>query len=483
MSTTSQADRQALPAPPPGTGLLIAGRWHDCPATTTVSSPYTGEVVGEAGLASPGQAAQAARELAGYVPSLTAHERAEILAATASAVHQDRAGYAGLICAETGLALRDCEREVGRAVTQLRFCAEEARRITGEAIPTDVTSAGLRRLAVTIREPIGVVLAITPFNRPLNQVVTKVGPAIAAGNRVLVKPSDKTPLTAIRFADAMLAAGLPPGMLAMVTGQPAQVVPAILDSGAVDMLTFTGSTAVGHLLARSIGMIKATFELGDSGALVVMADADLPAAAAAAAAGSFASSGQSCRGVKRILVADAVADEFVALLAERAGRLVVGDPASSGTDIGTLIDEPAAIEVQRRVSEAVAAGARIVCGGRREGAQFWPTVLDHVPGDATLVRQETFGPCAPVIRFGTAAQGLAGVNATGYGLQAGIFTHDLRIIRQAIAELEVGTVVVNDGPQFDAPNIPFGGVKDSGMGREGARFAIAEMTRVKTAVL
>jgi acyl-CoA reductase-like NAD-dependent aldehyde dehydrogenase len=439
--------------------------------------------VGVIGLASAGQAVAAARELQNYRPSLSAYERAEILDTAATAIHQDRAEFSRLICAESGIALRDCAREVARAVGQLRFCAEESKRITGEAIPTDVGPGRTRRFAVTVREPVGVVLAITPFNRPLNQVVTKVAPAIAANNRVLVKPSEKAPLSAVKFVATLLAAGLPAEMISLVTGTPEEVVPAVLESGFVDMLTFTGSSAVGKQLAAAIGMMHATFELGDSGALIVMPDADLPAAARAAAAGAFATSGQSCRGVKRILAHDVIADELISLVTDQAAKLTVGDPADPQTDIGTLIDEPAAVEVERRVRSAVQAGAQVVHGGQRRGAQYWPTVLDRVPADAELAYRETFGPCAPVIRFDTVEAGLALANETGYGLQAGIFSNDLRIIRQAVAELQVGTVVINDGPQFEAPNIPFGGIKDSGLGREGARYSIAEMTRIKTVVL
>ena len=474
---------QALAPGSPEAGLLVGGEWVACERTAEVTNPYTTAIVGTMGLASADQAIEAARELQGYRPSLTAYERAEILHAAAAAVYQDRAEFAGLICAESGIALRDCAREVERAVGQLRFCAEESKRIVGEAIPTDVGPGRPRRFAVTIHEPVGVVLAITPFNRPLNQVVTKVAPAIAANNRVLIKPSEKTPLTAVKFVATLMAAGLPAGMISVVTGVPAEVVPPILESGCVDMLTFTGSSVVGKQLAAAIGMMHATFELGDSGALIVMPDADLPAAAAAAAAGAFATSGQSCRGVKRILAHDDIADELVRLVTDRAARLAVGDPADPQTDIGTLIDEPAAVEVERRVRAAERAGARVVYGGQRRRAQYGPTVLDRVPPDADLVRCETFGPCAPVIRFDTVQTGLALANETGYGLQAGIFSNDLRIINKAAAELQMGAVIVNDGPQFEAPNIPFGGVKGSGLGREGARYSIAEMTRIKTLVL
>jgi acyl-CoA reductase-like NAD-dependent aldehyde dehydrogenase len=464
-------------------GLFSGGRWLPGVGVAQVRNPYTDEVVGTVARASPQQALDAVRGLSGVRSELTAYDRGEILAATAELLHRERDDVASTISQESGLAIKDARREVDRATTQLRYCAEEAKRIVGEAIRTDITGARQRRLAITTREPIGVVCAVTPFNRPLNQVVTKVAPALAANNRVIVKPSEKTPLSAIRFVDALLRSGLPPDLIALVCGDPGELVDALVNSGQIDMLTFTGSTRVGRLLAASAGMIRQTYELGDSGALVVLADADLPAAVAAATAGAFATSGQSCRGVKRIIVHADVADEIAGELAAAASALVVGDPADPATDIGTLIDRDAATEVEDRVARAVAAGARVLCGARREGARYWPTVLDHVPRDADLVRLETFGPTAPVIRVKDFDEAVEVVNDTRYGLQAGIFTNSLDHAHRAAELFDVGAVVVNGGPQFESPNIPFGGVKDSGIGREGARYAIEEMTKVKTLVL
>ncbi|GAA3784176.1 aldehyde dehydrogenase family protein [Streptomyces phyllanthi] len=463
--------------------ILVAGEWVACERTVEVRNPYTGDVVGGVGVADADQVRTALRAARAYRPRFTAFDRSEILTEAAARVEADADGFAESICGESGLARKDADREVGRALALLRLCAEEAKRISGEAIPTDVTAARHRRTAVTRRDPVGVVAAITPFNRPLHQVVNKVGPAIAAGNRVVLKPSEKTPLTAIRFVRCLLDAGLPAPMLTLLTGTPEETGQALITSDLIDMVTFTGSADVGRHIASTIGMCRSTYELGDSGALIVLDDADLPAAARAAAAGAFATSGQSCRGVKRILVHEDVAGEFVELLREQAAALVVGDPRDPGTDVGTLIDEAAALAVEGRVQEAVRSGARLVHGGHREGAQFWPTVLDEVPRHVRLVREETFGPCAPVIRVSGLDEAIAITNGTRYGLQTGLFTERLSAVRQAMDELEVGAVIVNDGPQFDSPNIPFGGVKDSGVGREGVRFAIHEMTTVRTLVL
>ncbi len=466
----------------PAKGVLVEGEWVHCQETIEVVNPYTSAVVGVVGQATPDQAVAAARAVGAYRSSLTGHERGAILERAAVAVASGRDRFAESICAESGSAWKDCQREVDRAVAFLRYCGEESKRITGEAIRTDVTAQSQRRIAVTLPEPVGVVAAITPFNRPLNQVVTKIAPAIAANNRVLLKPSEKTPLTATLLMEQLLNAGLPAGMIAMVTGQPADIVRAVLGSGQVDMLTFTGSSSVGRKLAGDAGMIRVTLELGDSGALIVLADADLDEAVAAAVTGAFATAGQSCRGVKRILVQAQVADAFVERLAAAAAALRVGDPRDPGTDIGTLIDLDAADGVDERVRGAIADGAYLVCGGRREGAQYWPTVLDRTPRDTELVQAETFGPCAPVIRVRDLEDALKCVNDSPYGLQTGVFTSDLASAWRAAAELEVGAVIINGGPQFEAPNIPFGGVKSSGLGREGARYAIAEMTRLKTIV-
>jgi putative phosphonoacetaldehyde dehydrogenase len=463
--------------------ILSGGEWIACKRVLEVRNPYSGEVVGEVGRADPAQVRTALQAAKQYRPRLTPYRRAEILDAAAARIESAAAEFATSIRLESGLSGKDADREVARAVALLRVCAEEAKRILGEAIPTGVTATTESRVAVTRRDPIGLVAAITPFNRPLNQVVNKVGPAIAAGNRVVLKPSEKTPLTARKFARLLLDCGLPAPMLTLLTGTPEEVGETMISSSLLDLVTFTGSSAVGRRIAAALGMCRAVYELGDSGALIVLADADLAAAARAAASGAFASAGQSCRGVKRIFVQHEVADEFVDRLQGEAGRLVVGDPADPATDIGTLIDEAAARMVERRVRAAVDAGARLVGGGRRDRAQYWPTVLDHVPAEVELVQQETFGPCAPVTRVAGLDEAIAHVNGARYGLQAGLFTERISALKQAMERLEVGTLVLNGGPQFDSPNIPFGGVKDSGIGREGVRFAIEEMTVIKTLVL
>ncbi len=462
--------------------LLINGEWLETDEKIAVRNPFDGEIVGYASRATGEQAVAAAKYAKAYESDLTAYDRFEILTGTAAQIEREEAEYAGQIVDECGAAIKEAQKEVRRAVTLLRVCAEEAKRISGETIPTDVTSDRKRNLAVTLREPIGLVLAITPFNRPLNQVVVKLAPALAANNSVILKPSERTPLSAVRFVKCLIANGLPAKMVSVVTGDPREVGEALVTCPDVDMITFTGSRAVGERIAKSAGMIRTAFELGDSGALIVLNDADLERAADAAAKGAFATAGQSCRGVKRILVQEGVADRFSELLVEQAKKVSFGDPHSAQNDIGCLIDEAAAQAVEERVEESVRSGAKLLYGPPRKGSVVGPRVLDFVPKDAPLVLEETFGPCAPIIRVKDLAEAVEYVNSGEYGLQTGVFTTDIHWAFEAARKIRSGAVVINDGPQFESPFIPFGGVKKSGLGREGARFAIEEMTTVKTIV-
>jgi putative phosphonoacetaldehyde dehydrogenase len=462
--------------------LLINGEWLETEEKIAVRNPFSGEIVGYAAQASRAQALAAAKHAKAYESTLTAFDRAEVLNRTAAQIERDEPEFVDLIVAECGACLADAQKEVRRAVTLLRVCAEEAKRIIGEAIPIDVTADRKRGFAVTVREPIGLVCAITPFNRPLNQVVVKLAPAIAANNPVILKPSEKTPLSAVKFVKCLIANGLPAGMVAVVTGDPREVGEALVTCPDVDMITFTGSRAVGERIAQSAGMIRTAFELGDSGALIVLDDADLELAARIGAKGAFATAGQSCRGVKRLLVQEDVADRFAALLVGEARKVRFGDPYSAENDIGCLIDEAAARAVEERVRESIADGAELLYGSPRSGAVLGPHVLDFVPKDSTLVREETFGPCAPIVRVASLDEAVSWLNSGPYGLQTGVFTADVSRALTAARTLRSGAVIINDGPQFESPFVPFGGVKRSGLGREGARFAIEEMTTVKTIV-
>lgn len=463
--------------------LFIDGAWRSAERTFAVRDPYRGDVVGHAAAGTPGDVQNATRSLHARPSTLAAHERARILQQVAGELRRQVGEFAEAITRESGMCLQDTLREVKRAANLFEACAEEAKRIDGTAVRTDLTADSSSSLAISMRQPVGVVLAITPFNRPLNQVAMKLGPALAANNRVLLKPSEKTPLTAVKLLRLLHECGLPRHLVGLVTGSGEELSQALTSDPHIDMLTFTGSAQVGRKLARDVGMIRTLFELGDNGALLVLRDADLKRAIAAAVKGAFASSGQSCRGVKRLIVEEAVASEFAEGLARATEELRIGDPLEPETEVGTLIDEAAAESVERRVTEALHAGARLLCGAKRRGAQYWPTVLDHVDRRLPLVAQETFGPCAPIVRVKHLEDALEAVNAGEFGLQTGVFTGNLSHAFQAARELNVGTVVINAGPQFESLNVPFGGVKASGLGREGVRYAVAEMTILKTLVM
>jgi putative phosphonoacetaldehyde dehydrogenase len=458
-----------------------AARPAPAAAEIEVVNPYTGDVVGSAPrLGAEEVEAAAARAKAGREP-LPAERRAAILAAAAAELRARRDEFALLITRESGVCVKESAREVDRAAGNLAVAAEEAQRIHGEALP--IASPRGRRLAITLREPVGVVAAITPFNRPLNQVAVKVAPALAAGNSVVVKPSEKTPLTALAFAALLTDCGLPQETVQVVTGEPREIGPVLAGSAAVDMVTFTGSVAVGQAVARAAAGKRVTLELGGNDPLIVLEDADLDAAAGLVAQQAFATAGQSCRGIKRIICIEGVADELVDAIVARTRTVGWGDPFDPATDIGPLIDAAAAERVEERCERACADGARLVWGGERRDALFAPTVLDHVPAGTPLVAEETFGPVAPVIRVSDDAAAIAVANSTDYGLQAGVVTDSFARFMRIAEGLEVGAVNLMEGPALDSPHIPFGGVKRSGIGREGIRWAIEEMTTVKTLTL
>ncbi|HEX8559668.1 MAG TPA: aldehyde dehydrogenase family protein [Pyrinomonadaceae bacterium] len=461
--------------------MFVNGTLQNGPRQMTIRNPYNGAAVGAASQDSAADVEAALASVKSYRHSLTAERRSQILRAAAEELQRRKDEFGRRITDEAGICVKESAKEVERACGNLLVASEEALRIHGEAL--QVTSRDQNKVAMTIHEPVGVVCAITPFNRPLNQVVVKVAPAVAANNGVIVKPSEKTPLSALAFAELLVGCGLPENMLAVVTGDPREIGDPLVTSPSVNMVTFTGSVETGERLMAKIGLKKVTMELGGNDPLIVLADADLKLAASLAAAGAFATAGQSCRGVKRVLVAEEVADEFVVLLAAEARKLKVGDVFDPATDIGTLIDEEAARRVEERCREAVRDGARLVYGGERTGAAMTPAVLDHVPPRSTLVAAETFGPVAPVLRVRDLEEAVEVANSTVYGLQAGVVTRSFEDFIRLAKGLQVGAVNLLEGPQFDSPHIPFGGVKKSGIGREGIRYAIREATVVKTVVV
>ncbi|MEU0868910.1 aldehyde dehydrogenase family protein [Nocardia brasiliensis] len=444
-----------------------------------VHNPWTGETVGAVARDSVSELDAAIGSLRAAWRPLRPDQRATILRTAARLVRERAAELAPLISRESGVCLAETTRETDRAATNLTVAADEAERLRGESIPVP----GHDRLALTMFEPIGVVAAITPFNRPLNQVVVKLAPAVAAGCAVVLKPSEKTPLTALAFAEIMLEAGLPPHHLVVTTGAPGELGPALAGHPGIDMVTFTGSAHTGRAVSVAAAGKKLLLELGGNDPLIVLPDADLDLAVQLAVQGAFATAGQSCRGVKRVIAVGAVGDDLVAGLVEAAARKRAGDPLDPATEVGPLISADAADTVVRRIAEAVAAHAKLLLGGERRGALVTPAVLDQVPADAELVVEETFGPVAPVIRVADTAEAISVANSTRYGLQAGVVTGDVAAFTTLAAQLRVGAVNLDAGPHFDSPHIPFGGVKSSGLGREGIAYSIREMSTVKTVTL
>jgi len=446
-----------------------------------ITNPYSGECVGSICVDHEAEVKEAIASASTYDHGLPPERRRALLAQAADALEKRKTEFASLITAESGNCLKDSWKEVDRAVANLRVAAAEAVQLHGESLR--VAIGGTEKIAMTVCEPIGVVCAITPFNRPLNQVVVKLAPALAANNAVIVKPSEQTPLSAFAFAELLIEVGFPPDMISVVVGVPEEIGPHLLTSASVDMVTFTGGIETGERLTRQIGIKKLVLELGGNDPLIVLDDADLDAAAKLGAEGALATAGQSCRGIKRLIVQTSVADLFVEKLIEEVRRKRWGDPFDASTDIGTLINENAAKRVELRCARAIAGGAELRWGGMRRGALFQPTVLDQVSPYAELVANETFGPVAPVIRVSDIEEAIGVANSTRYGLQAGVATRSFDRFMRIATQLRVGGVALMEGPNFDAPQLPFGGVKQSGIGREGIRYAMREMTNVKTVLL
>jgi len=462
---------------------LIEGVWVDSNNKIEVTNPYTNEIIGTVPQMGIEQVKTAIDALYNYQPTLTAYQRSEILKGTATEVKLKIDELAYGISLESGMSIKDSMKEVGRSINLLNVAAEEAKRIIGEQLPSDIDLSGTDKIIMAMRFPVGLISAIVPFNRPLNQVVVKVAPGFAAGNKIIIKPTERTPLSAIRFVQIMLNNGLPSKMISIVTGKSSEIGNELVSNQKIDMVTFTGSTEIGRKLSNIAGIKKLTMELGGNDPLIVLEDGDLDKAVKLASIGAYSNAGQACRGIKRIIVIESIADVFAKKLKDETEKITCGDPFDPKTTIGTIIDENAAIEVENAVKKAIADGAKVLCGNKREGALFTPTVVDHVKHDSAMVLNETFGPIAPIIRVKNLEEACRIANQTEFGLQSGIVTNNLENIRYCIKNLKMGAVNINEGPQHDMPNIPFGGVKQSGIGREGIRYAIQEMTYIKCVVM
>jgi putative phosphonoacetaldehyde dehydrogenase len=450
--------------------------------TIEVFNPYTRAVVGTVPKASVDDVRRAFAAAQACRPKLTRYERATILETAAALLRERTEAASDLITAESGLCKKDSLYEVGRVSDVLRFSAIEALKDDGQAFSCDLTPHGKNRRVFTKREPLmGVISAITPFNHPMNQVAHKVAPSVATGNRMVLKPSEKTPLSALYFAELLYEAGLPRPMLQIVTGDPREIADELITNEHADMVTFTGGVAVGKYIASRAGYRRLVLELGGNDPIIVMEDADLEEAATLAAQGSYKNSGQRCTAVKRMLVQESVAERFVELLLEKTRAWKYGDPMDRAVDMGTVIDEPAAQLFEARVNEALAQGARLLAGNVRRGALYSPTVLDRVKPEMTLVKQETFGPVSPVIRFRDIDEAIAISNGTAYGLSSAVCTNRLDYVMRFVAELQVGTVNVREVPGYRLELTPFGGIKDSGLGyKEGVQEAMKSFTNLKT---
>jgi phosphonoacetaldehyde dehydrogenase len=462
--------------------LRIAGERVSRDRVIEVRHPYSGQLVGTVPKANLEDVKRALRIARGFRATLTRHERYKILMTAGAIIAARRDALARLITLESGLCLKDSQYEVGRASDVLLFAANQALIDDSEVFSCDLTAHGKSRKVYTMREPLlGAITAITPFNHPLNQVIHKLAPAVATNNRVVLKPSEKTPLTAFALADILYEAGLPREMLSVLTGDPAEIADELLTSADVDLVTFTGGVAVGKYIAAKAVYKRQVLELGGNDPLIVLEDADLEEAATLAASGSYKNSGQRCTAVKRILVQESVAERFVELLVERTRAVKYGDPFDPTMDMGTVIDEPAARRFEALVHEAVAGGARLLIGNVRRGALYSPTVLDRVTPDMTVVRHETFGPVAPVIRFKSVDEAIRISNGTAYGLSSSLCTNRLDLITRFIQELQVGSVNVREVPGYRLEVTPFGGIKDSGLGyKEGVREAMKSFCNTKT---
>ena len=465
---------------------IIGGRPGRSDRALEVVNPFDGSSVGRTWLAGDAEfdrAAEAAVEAAPAVAGLPAYERAGLLTAAADHLASRRDEIARTLAAEAGKPLKDARTEAERAVHTFRAAADAAKDLGGEIIPMDLARHGTGRLGLVKRFPIGPIAAISPFNFPLNLAAHKVAPAIAAGNTLVLKPATRTPLSAFYLADALRAAGLPDGALSVLPMARATGDRLVTDPR-FRLLTFTGSSAVGWDLKARAGKKKVILELGGNAGVIVDDSADVGFAAARVAAGGFAYAGQSCISVQRVYAHAAVYDRFAATLVARVAALKLGDPLDETTDVGPMIEEGEAARIDEWVGEAVAAGARVLTGGQRlGGALYAPTVLADVPPDARVCAQEVFAPLVVLAKFDSFERALDEVNRSSYGLQAGVFTEHLEHTLRAFDRLEVGGVMVNDVPTWRIDHMPYGGVKDSGIGREGPRYTVEEMTEPKLLVI
>ena len=465
--------------------LWIDGQWTDTEKYTPLFSPYSGEQIAEipwATAAETEQAIAAAYRAKTVMAKMPAHERSAILEKVAALLAERAEEAARIIATEVAKPITTAKAEVERTIETYKFSAEEAKRIHGETLPLDAAKGGVGRIAYTVREPIGVVGAITPFNFPMNLVAHKVGPAIASGNTVVLKPASQAPLSSLFIAELFEEAGLPAGALNVVTGSGRLIGDLIVTDNRVNMITFTGSPEVGIAIRNKAGLKRVTLELGSNSALIIDKNVDIDSIVDRCVSGAFSFQGQICISLQRIYVHEDVYDAFVDRFLSKTAALTVGDPTDPKTDVSALISSADVERILAWIEEARRSGARIAAGGTADGNIVHPTVILNADSALNVSCQEAFAPIVTINSVRTMDEAFAKVNDSRFGLQAGIYTNDVRTALDAAEKLRVGGVMINDIPTFRVDHMPYGGVKESGFGREGVKYAIEEMTELKLVV-
>ncbi len=450
-----------------------------------VINPYDGSIVKTVAESSESDVRAAigrAFAVADKMASMTANARAAILNKSAAIIEQDAANIAKTMALESGKPMKYARGEVARCVETFTFAADAARNLHGETIPLDAAKTGSGKIGYTVRVPVGVIAAITPFNFPLNLVAHKVAPAVAAGCPLVLKPNPATPLTSLHLADILREAGLPDGAFSVVIGG-ADVGDWLVSDPRIAKITYTGSVPVARAISKNVGLRRVTFELGGNAATVIDANANLDAAISKTVSGGFSYSGQVCISVQRIYVERSRYAEFRDKYVAEANKLVMGNPLDDQTDLGPMLNDGACQRIDSWISEAVAGGASVIAGGQREGRMYQATVIEGAQPNMKVMHEEVFGPVVCLIPFDDFEQALDAVNDSPFGLQAGVYTRDLNHALLATQKLNVGGVMINDVPTFRVDQMPYGGMKESGIGREGPRFAIEDMTTLKMVVM
>jgi acyl-CoA reductase-like NAD-dependent aldehyde dehydrogenase len=465
--------------------MYLGGKWVSSKTTITVTCPYDGALAGKAATATSADYTKAialADQAFAVTRKLASYQRERILHQIADGIEKNSEKFARTVSLEMGKVIRDARSEVGRAVSTFRVSAEEAKRVGGDVIDLDWLPGHERRTGIVRRFPIGVIAGITPFNFPINLVAHKIGPAIASGNTIVLKPASKTPIVALLLAEVIDQSDLPKGAISILPGASSQAAP-LLEDERVKLVTFTGSSDVGWHIKQHCGKKKVVLELGGNAGVIVADDANLDWAAARLLFGGFTSNGQSCISVQRIFVHDKLYDTFIQKIAALVKKMKVGSPLAEDSDISAMVDSDSTVKVKTWIDDAISQGAKIICGGKIQSGVLLPTVLTDVKSAMKVCVNEVFAPLISIAKYRDFKAAVAEVNDSRYGLQAGVFTNRLNDVMYAFEEIQTGGVVINDVPTYRADHMPYGGVKDSGMQREGVRYAIEDMTETKILVL